>query len=369
MARKSIKCFIAMAFGRKDCDVLYDKQILPTLKSLDISTIRVDRREHKDDLNNYIIRMLKESNIVIADLTYARPSVYYEAGYAERKIPVVYTARKDHLSRAQKDERLRVHFDLEMKKIITWQNPNDPTFANRLKRRINYFIKPMKLQKKTSEIIEKDRQAFMSLSISAQQKQINEEFQKKLKAKKFWIGSLWDFDKNEAANIKPLDILIGAKMVDKTPYICFIIVADSLTKKQFELVINRVCGYLLISFDPEEIDEYQENYYFCSLKNVPESRMKSALPIISPSEYPGTYILNRHIYVPRETICKTYLKLISPIKSFMQLKEVTKECISILPDKKTNRYTYLTKDKYPWYGNSLIKFSNRPLPKKSEKIE
>jgi hypothetical protein len=31
-----------------------------------------------------------------ADLRYARPSVYFEAGYAERSVPVIYTVRRDH---------------------------------------------------------------------------------------------------------------------------------------------------------------------------------------------------------------------------------------------------------------------------------
>lgn len=77
--------------------------------------IRVDRKQHRDDLNNFIRRMIKECDIVLADLTYTRPSVYYEAGFAERFSPVVYTVRTDHLSRSQPDEQLRVHFDLEMK--------------------------------------------------------------------------------------------------------------------------------------------------------------------------------------------------------------------------------------------------------------
>jgi hypothetical protein len=118
MKSRQINCFVAMAFGHKDCDKIYDSKILPILRELRLFPIRVDRRQHRDDLNNYIIRMIKNSNIVIADLTYARPSVYYEADFAERISSVVYTVRKDHLSRSQKDESLRVHFDLQMKKII-----------------------------------------------------------------------------------------------------------------------------------------------------------------------------------------------------------------------------------------------------------
>ena len=75
-----------MAFGREDCDTVYDRHIVPALRSLKIDPVRIDRREHKDDLNSYIIRMLRDSDIALADLTYSRPSVYYEAGFAERRI-------------------------------------------------------------------------------------------------------------------------------------------------------------------------------------------------------------------------------------------------------------------------------------------
>ena len=121
-----------MAFGHRDCDKVYNNHIVKVLRGMSIEPVRVDRRQHKDDLNIYIIRTLKEAEIAIVDLTYARPSVYYEAGFAERNIPVIYTVRKDHLNMSQTDDRLRVHFDLTMKKIITWSNSEREAQMRRL---------------------------------------------------------------------------------------------------------------------------------------------------------------------------------------------------------------------------------------------
>ncbi len=114
-------------------------RILPVLKRNDVIPIIINRRESNDDINIQIIEQLKSANFCITDLTYARPSVYYEAGYAQRAIPVIYTVRKDHLKTSQPED-LRVHFDLQMKPIIKWENPYDPTFSNRLERRIKATV-------------------------------------------------------------------------------------------------------------------------------------------------------------------------------------------------------------------------------------
>ncbi len=132
-------CFVAMAFDHADTDSLYDKQILPTLKKLGIKFIRIDRRQSNDDINIQIIDQLNNADFCITDLTYARPSVYFEAGFAQKSIPVIYTVRKDHLNPGQPDG-LRVHFDLQMKPIIDWKSPDDNSFANRLEKRLRATI-------------------------------------------------------------------------------------------------------------------------------------------------------------------------------------------------------------------------------------
>src|SRR5438045_52900 len=114
-----LRCFVAMPFGFKDADEVYEVA-KKTLRPLGVLTARVDRIEHNDDIDDRIIAEIKEADIALADLTYARPSVYWEAGYAQRKIPVIYIARKDHLDRTDPD--LQVHFDLQMRNIIPWSS-------------------------------------------------------------------------------------------------------------------------------------------------------------------------------------------------------------------------------------------------------
>src|SRR5262245_31154821 len=77
-----MKCFIASALGRPDVDAVYDKCVIPVLERLRVAVSRVDRVEHNDDIDDKIFALLDAADFAIADLSYARPSVYYEAGYA-----------------------------------------------------------------------------------------------------------------------------------------------------------------------------------------------------------------------------------------------------------------------------------------------
>jgi len=140
-----LRCFVAMAFGRDETDKIYDEIIVPLLRSKKMTPVRVDRQEHLDDINNRIISELKKCDFAIADLTFARPSVYYEAGFAQRSIPVIYTTRRDHFRPKPGDEfgNFKVHFDLQMKNIIPWSNTSDKNFMKRLDRRINYATGPL----------------------------------------------------------------------------------------------------------------------------------------------------------------------------------------------------------------------------------
>jgi nucleoside 2-deoxyribosyltransferase len=111
-------CFVASAFDQKDVDAIYDEAIRPALRELKIRCTRVDRVEHNDDIDDKIFALMNAADFCIADLTYARPSVYYEAGYMFgcRK-PVIYISRNDHFHTRASDPHgnLRLHFDLQNK--------------------------------------------------------------------------------------------------------------------------------------------------------------------------------------------------------------------------------------------------------------
>ena len=333
-----------MAFGYEDCDAVYDCFILPTLKKLKITPIRVDRRQHKDDLNNYIIRMLKECDIALADITYARPSVYYEAGFAERTIPVVYTVRKDHLAKSQTNEQLRVHFDLQMKKIIEWRDCNGKTFAKRLKQRVSYLIKPLKQRMKSDNKMERDRKKFLTLSIVDRCQLINKTFANKLKNKHFWVKPLIDIDFHNQWSLDPAKVEIATKMIGRKCVMCAILTAESITQKQIQYAIHNVNCDRLVK-NPQEIDKYEEYYYFCSLRKLSESRLTAVFPNARPSKKPHSFMLVRGKQIdPKQR--KIYLHLLSPIDSIRDIQSQIDVFVEKHSNQRTNNYTKIIPNEY-----------------------
>jgi len=149
-----LSCFVACALGKEDVDEIYDKAIEPVVIELGIKACRVDRIEHNDDIDDKIIELIQTCDVCIADLTYARPSVYFEAGYFQGlNKPVVFTVRKDHFRPNEKDVHgiQIIHFDLQMRNIIGWSSTEHvKTFVTRLKSRLRLVTDPI-LKRKTRD--------------------------------------------------------------------------------------------------------------------------------------------------------------------------------------------------------------------------
>jgi len=92
----------------------FTKTIKPLLRhKLGVNAQRIDERHHNENIDQRILAEIDRADLVLADLTYEGPSVYFEAGYAlARKIPVVYSCRSDHFRR---DSEYQVHFDLRQR--------------------------------------------------------------------------------------------------------------------------------------------------------------------------------------------------------------------------------------------------------------
>ena len=75
--------------------------------------------------------------------------MYFEAGYAQRLVPVIYTARTDHFREHDDDPygNRQVHFDLKMKNIIGWADPAADAFHKRLRSRVSKVIAPLLKQR------------------------------------------------------------------------------------------------------------------------------------------------------------------------------------------------------------------------------
>ncbi len=191
----TMKCFVASAFGHRDVDAIYRGAVQPVLREFRITPLRVDRVEHNEDIDDKIFSLLNDADICIADLTHARPSVYYEAGYAfGQGKPVIYIVRDDHF-RARPDDpngNQRVHFDLQMKNIIPWKSPDDK-FRMRLRKRVKHVVAPLVRATKKVEAARAHAKEFSALPQFAQLRQIASKGRQLLFARGFKTVPYEDF--------------------------------------------------------------------------------------------------------------------------------------------------------------------------------
>ncbi len=160
---EKLRCFVAMAFGHEDTDSIYEQSIKPAIIEAGLTPIRIDKLVHNDRIDARIRSEIEKADILIADLTYARPSVYWEAGFAERVIPVIYTCRVDHFIASPDDKfgNQKVHFDLANANIVQWMEKDHKKFNRELLKRIN-FVAEGKKEQKQNELLKKENRLLFS---------------------------------------------------------------------------------------------------------------------------------------------------------------------------------------------------------------
>ena len=113
----SNQAFVAMCFDPSEKDV-YDEGIKPALKACELKSIRIDLKEHNEDIVDEILMEIKRSRCVVADFTGGRQGVYFEAGFARGLgIPVIWLVHKDRLD--------DLHFDTRQYNHILYKNAEE----------------------------------------------------------------------------------------------------------------------------------------------------------------------------------------------------------------------------------------------------
>lgn len=284
---RNLNCFIASAFGYDDVDLIFDNVIKPVLKELKIKAIRIDRINHNDKIDDKIIELIKECDFGIVDLTYARPSAYFEAGFIEGMgKKVIYISRKDHFKQKDSDTKgnEKIHFDLITKNIIGWAQPNE-MLKKQLKSRVGLVIKPLifQLQKTSEESIFKRQ--FESLSLSNRLKMIQESVVEFL----------------EKTDFKPMSDEKYHTIYKKGKHVLKFEVLDSITKDDLSYFNIKNSKYI-----------YGPNKFIiilCSLKAMPKSRIEKALRLFDP--------ISSKIY----KLANTTIYFLDSIDSLIKLKE------------------------------------------------
>lgn len=192
-SQSGLRAFVAMRIGDPLTESLYEEAIRPALRAAGSTSIRIDKLEHNDDIDDRILREIERADVVVADLTFARPSVYFEGGYAAGlSKPVIYTARRDHFKDKDDDPlgNLRVHFDLQMKNIIDWADPKSSTFRKRLDRRLRFVLAPILRSRQEDADVAAARQELLRQSLSRQLGLVSRELETFLRDLEYEVADL-----------------------------------------------------------------------------------------------------------------------------------------------------------------------------------
>ncbi len=269
---------MACAFGKDDVDEIYENAVLPVLKSMEIKPYRVDQIEHNDDIDNKIIELISKCDICIADLTYSRPSVYYEAGYFKGLgKSVIFIARKDHFSAKTEDVygNFKIHFDLQMKNIIPWSSTKRvDTFKRKLLSRLKLISKPLQQRIEKDYKQKKNQQDFSRLS--QKDKQLIIEKQRLVFFKnKSWIHHSFNLSFDDY--VKDI-IKFYSKYFNKSKKYIYSSITLSATKEY--LKSSRIDAIRHLNL--EHFKQVNQNQLFISIRKVPTSRLEDLYPEATP---------------------------------------------------------------------------------------
>ena len=234
---------------------------------------RVDRVQHNDDIDNKLIELMQTSDLCIADLTYARPSVYYEAGdFSGLGKPVVFTSRKDHFKPIENDQfgNFRVHFDLQMKNIIAWTDPKRvDVFAKALQARLNLVTGPIYARSLATERATEQQKAFALLSPAERVGLIETEADKYLRQR------LWKRQQIEHRRRRESPYYISS--TGKS--LIALNVTTSATADYMEK--SNVYGWRH-AFDEKLDAKHSMNVFFISLRKIPGARIEDVYESARP---------------------------------------------------------------------------------------
>jgi nucleoside 2-deoxyribosyltransferase len=282
--------FVASAFDRTDVDAIYDKVIKRVLRDMKIRCTRVDRVEHNDDIDDKIFALMNAADFCIADLTYARPSVYYEAGFMFGcNKPVVYICRRDHFGANASDPygNLRVHFDLQMKNIIAWTAPTN-AFVSKLKRRISKVVAPMLKAREARQEELRHEQAFANESISIQLALLRRFAGEMFKAK----GYSEREDRGREIDYRPRRLLSVTRNRRRIHQAINFIPIERLTKSQAppEWALS-----FYTAPDKAKVQQVERLFVYGTLKKISDAAVRSIFDRFTPVD---PYILGRRLDPP-----------------------------------------------------------------------
>lgn len=141
--KESKYVFLAMKFEKDQQDFLKEK-LSPMLKDLGLELRLLPEILSQENLIDTKLRVaIRQSRLLICDLTHGNQGAYWEAGYAEGlKLPVIYICEKDVLD-GKSPSNPKPHFDVNHQNIFTWKKDDKESikkFVSDVQAQIQMFL-------------------------------------------------------------------------------------------------------------------------------------------------------------------------------------------------------------------------------------
>jgi len=133
----SYKAFMAMQYGNKELEQVFENIIKPGLKELGFEINRLDKTNKNGLIDENLRVEIRDSKFLVVDLSDGNKGAYWEAGYGEglgKKI--FYICDKQKYEKFKNKKKKLVHFDVEHQNIYFWNeldSENPDKFINSLK--------------------------------------------------------------------------------------------------------------------------------------------------------------------------------------------------------------------------------------------
>jgi hypothetical protein len=113
----SRRAFVAMWFD-DSMDYLWEHGLKPGIADAGFDPYRVKGASQSDRIDAHVIAEIRGCRFIVAEVTGARPAVYYEAGFAEGLgIPVIWACKRS--------DEATMSFDTRQFPHILWDAPDD----------------------------------------------------------------------------------------------------------------------------------------------------------------------------------------------------------------------------------------------------
>lgn len=110
--------FVAMAFAQ-ELDSVFEDGIRQAIETdCGFSALRIDKNHFEEKICDRMLVEIRRAQFMVADFTFQKGGVYFEAGYAlALGRPVIWTCKEN--------DAAKLHFDTRQYPHILWSDPTD----------------------------------------------------------------------------------------------------------------------------------------------------------------------------------------------------------------------------------------------------